>query len=758
MKPVFPKALLLALLLAVTPFVSNAAPTDPGAWQSWQSSVVATNVVMFINGTLTVNDFPVDSANSLIGVFVPTLPNQAVGAYALAGGSGSFSIAVYGNTGETTQNGAISGEHLDFYYHDNVTGRTTAAVDPAIVYSGSDPASVFENVSLRVYFPPSITAFEPSGAVGARVLLTGTNFSALPSGNEVTFNGVPATVDNVLDGTRLLVTVPGGAQSGKIRIQTAGGNTMTFGDFTVIPRITGFTPSSGIRGDVVTVDGNNFGSAPTFSIGGTPLASSAVTVVNDNQASFTISDDVISGAVSVTTSQGTGSSASTLTVFPTVTGISPLTGGIGDVLTISGTGFDNSSAGATVVTFTGGDAAELVSVTRTSLGARVPGGALDGPITVSTSAGPATSADSFSITTRHFADPVPTPFSMALSGSVKKNGTAARAGDEIAAWSVHRKLPLIPMKWEKRLVGHATILEDGTLSAMPVYGDNPATIDNVEGCTAGEEVLLVLWSASEQKSYYATRNGATGAPASALLWDNTAVPSPLDVDFIEGQRIPLIPGRWNMVSFGVLRGYLLSIGVPPTNRLTGATYDNVSGTRMTEAFPLKSIDGLYDRVMGSDGLTGTKVLNPSDNVSGLRVLSPGYGYYVKVAPSTRPLVWMTFPGPLAAGNEQLQLTGSGRWTLLGYWGNERIYHNSLIDPSVQLSPLSATENALVSSIGDVWSSLGTNYDLTMMVDGSGTKTWKRVDGTGFFRYLAPGYGYYIKMNSPAMLSYPDGTH
>jgi hypothetical protein len=754
MKPVSTKALVLALLLAVMPSVSGSAPDDPGAWQSWQSSVVATNIVMFLNGTLTVNDFPAVPANSLVGVFAPFLPDQAVGAYALAGGSGSFSIAVYGNTGETTVNGASPGERLAFYYHDNVTGLTTAIADPGITYAGSDPPNVLDNVALRAYFPPSITAFDNAGAAGAQVRLTGTNFSALTSGNQVTFNGVPATVDNVIDGNHLIVTVPAGAQTGKIRIQTAGGNSTTFANFTVLPRITGFTPSSGVAGDLVTVDGNNFGATPAFSVGGTAVPSDAVTVVNDNQAAFTIPAGVLSGTVSVATSQGSGSSAATLTVFPSITGLSPLTGGVGDVVTISGANFDDA-AGATVVTFTGGASAEIVSATRTSLGVRVPGGALDGPVTVSTPAGADTSDDAFTISTRHFADPVPTAWSMPLSGTVKKNGAAAPAGDEIAAYSVHRRLPLTnPVRWEKTLVAHATILADGTLSAMPVYGDDPVTTDNVEGCVAGEEVLLVLWSASEAKPYFALLDGTSGAPLS-IAWDNAAAPPALDVDFVEGQRIPLRTNAWNLVSAGVLRGYRLASGTLPANQLAGATYEAVAGTTLTQAFPIRSIEGRYDRVIGNDG-GGTRLLRPTDNVSGLRVLSPGYGYWVKTKASAQPLVWMTFPGPLAAGSEQLQL-GSGIWTLVGYWGNERVYHDAATAPFNQLLPVSASDNALLPSLGDVWQSIDGKFDRAIMADGSGTKLFNPLTGTGTFRYLAPGYGYWIKTNSAATLGYPAGT-
>ncbi len=752
MKPVFTKALVLALLLAVVPSISGAVPDSA----TWQSSVVGTNVLMVVNGTLTVNDFPVSSDNSLIGLFVPTLQSQAVGVYALSGGTGGFSVNVYGNTGATSQNGAISGEHLDFYFHDNVGGLTVATIDPGITYAGTEgtPFIYPSSVSLRAYFPPVITAFDNSGAVGTHVLLNGVNFSAIKAGNQVLFNGVPATVDNVLDGNRLLVTVPGGAQSGPVSIQTSGGFFATSSDFTVKPRIGSFTPSSGVRGDVVTVTGNNFGGAPSLFVAGTAVSGTVVSVVNDNQFTFAIPADVVSGALSVTTSGGTGTGSGTLTVFPSVTGISPLTGGVGDVVTISGYNFDNTSAGATQVTFSGNASATIdpAGSSRTVLAVRVPGGALDGPISVATSAGPATSVDSFSITTRHFADPVPTPWSMTLSGSVKKNGVASPAGDEIAVYSVHPK-PLVAGKWEKVLVAHATILSDGTLSAMPVYGDDPATTGNTEGCVAGEETLLALWSVSDSKTYYAVLDGTSGLPVS-IAWDNASVIPPVDLNFVEGQRIPLRTGgtgAWNLVSAGVLKGVLASGGTASSRQLAGATYDNVAS--MDLSVPLKSIEGKFDRILGNDG-SGVKTWDPTrPTFSTLKALQPGYGYWIKAKASARPLVWMTFPGLMARGDETLDVNTG--WTLLGYWANERVYQDNTVTGS--LLPVSATDNVVVANVGEVWASITGNYDRVIAFDG-GAKSWNPALPTfSTMKYLGPGYGYWIKMRSNQALGYPAGT-
>lgn len=80
---------------------------------------------------------------------------------------------------------------------------------------------------------PTITSFSPaSGAVGATVTITGSNFSTTAANNAVSFNGTAATVGSAT-ATSLAVTVPNGATSGTISVTTAGGTATSASSFTV---------------------------------------------------------------------------------------------------------------------------------------------------------------------------------------------------------------------------------------------------------------------------------------------------------------------------------------------------------------------------------------------------------------------------------------------------------------------------------------------------------------------------------------------
>ena len=79
---------------------------------------------------------------------------------------------------------------------------------------------------------PTIASFTPlSGAVGATVTLTGTDFNGATA---VAFNGVPATVFSVVSNTKITAKVPVGATSGTISVTTSGGTTTSTASFTVL--------------------------------------------------------------------------------------------------------------------------------------------------------------------------------------------------------------------------------------------------------------------------------------------------------------------------------------------------------------------------------------------------------------------------------------------------------------------------------------------------------------------------------------------
>ena len=298
---------------------------------------------------------------------------------------------------------------------------------------------------------PTLTAISPAtGPVGTLVTLTGTNFTGATS---VSFNGIAATSFTVVSATSLTATVPAGAATGKVSVTTPGGSAGSTGSFTLIlpPTITSFTPASGIVGVKVTITGTNLTGATGVTFNG--IAAATVTLTSATSISATVPPGATSGPISITTPGGTVTSAATFTVTlpaPTVSALSPASGVVGALVTVTGTNF----TGATAVTFNGVAAASFTVVSATSLTATVPAGATTGKIGVTAPGGTATSTASFTVilppTITSFTPatgPVGTKVTIAgtnLSGAtaISFNGLAATTVTLTSATSISATVPV----------------------------------------------------------------------------------------------------------------------------------------------------------------------------------------------------------------------------------------------------------------------------------------------------------------------------
>ena len=108
---------------------------------------------------------------------------------------------------------------------------------------------------------PTISTFSPpSGQPGTLVTVTGTGFTGGVAGvSAVTINNVGTTF-NVSDDQHLTATVPIGATTGKIGVNTSDGTGTSVNSFVVPvnPTISSFSPSSGSPGTAVTISGSGF--------------------------------------------------------------------------------------------------------------------------------------------------------------------------------------------------------------------------------------------------------------------------------------------------------------------------------------------------------------------------------------------------------------------------------------------------------------------------------------------------------------------
>ncbi|MGH7971191.1 MAG: IPT/TIG domain-containing protein, partial [Limisphaerales bacterium] len=190
--------------------------------------------------------------------------------------------------------------------------------------------------SSNFYVPPSISSFSPAnGRAGTNVTITGANFLGATS---VKFGGLSAASFTVVNNTSLRATAPNGVTNGLIRVNTPMFSCFSASQFTVSPTISGFSPSFGPVGTSVTITGANLNAGtPSVWFNGVPAATP--TGVSFGQITAGVPAGATTGPLTVSTSSGSTVSANNFLLPPSVSGFSPVAGGVGSRVTINGQNF-----------------------------------------------------------------------------------------------------------------------------------------------------------------------------------------------------------------------------------------------------------------------------------------------------------------------------------------------------------------------------------------------------------------------------------
>ena len=206
------------------------------------------------------------------------------------------------------------------YIHDQA-GRLVGVVDStnAAVYKYDAVGNVL-SISRYSATTVSIIQMTPSsGPIGAQVLIYGTAFSATPSQNTVTFNGVAAAVSSS-SATQIVTTVPSGATTGSIKVVSPSGSATSSLAFTVmtssIPTITGFSPTIGKPGTAVSVTGTNFQTTVTNDSMIFNTTHAIVTAANATSLTATVPGVSGSGHLTILTPSGQATSSGDFFIPP----------------------------------------------------------------------------------------------------------------------------------------------------------------------------------------------------------------------------------------------------------------------------------------------------------------------------------------------------------------------------------------------------------------------------------------------------------
>ena len=141
---------------------------------------------------------------------------------------------------------------------------------------------------------PVIGSFAPTAmTVGNNVVLTGSGFTNTES---VTLNGLSVPTWVVNSDTQLTLQVPTNAVTGTFIVTTTAGTVASGSSFTVIPQISGFTPTSGPVGTQVTISGSGFVGATSVTFGTETVSAYSPQVLTANELYATVDANAPIGA------------------------------------------------------------------------------------------------------------------------------------------------------------------------------------------------------------------------------------------------------------------------------------------------------------------------------------------------------------------------------------------------------------------------------------------------------------------------------
>jgi YD repeat-containing protein len=374
-------------------------------------------------------------------------------------------------------------------YTGPISITSTATVEAIATASGYTQSAV----ATALYTVSSI--LPASGPAGTQVTIAGTGFGSTQGSNSVSIGGIVATASAWSD-TQIQVTIPVGTGPGSQNVVPTSGTLSSPGfTFTVTPAITALSPSSGLPGTFIRIQGTNFGALAaghsSVTLNGTPVqvtnwTTTAIEILALPVNTYGTPDALTTGPIVVTAYDPSNSTLIpgigamfTVPTGPSITSLGPATGPIGTNVTVNGFNFGDSPQYSSV-TFNGVTASpttwtpELIIVP-------VPAGATTGPVVVSAYG---KTSNSFTYTVGNGVSGV-SPTSGNVGTSVTITGTgfgASQGGGRVtfngvpatvspSGWSDTSIVVTVP---SGATTGNVSVLTNGLTSTGPIFTLLPA--------------------------------------------------------------------------------------------------------------------------------------------------------------------------------------------------------------------------------------------------------------------------------------------
>jgi RHS repeat-associated protein len=546
---------------------------------SWSATSIVTTVPSAAsNGNVIVHASGVDSN----GVNFTVIPTPSITSLSPPSGAVGASVTITGtNFGSTQGTSAVKFNTTAATAITSWSATSIVAKVPAGATTGNvvvTVGSIASNGSNFTVVPaPSITSLStPSGAVGATVTITGTNFGSTQGSGTVKFNGVAATV-TTWGASSIKTTVPTGATTGNVVVHASGVDSNGFA-FTVFPSISSLSSTSGAVGASVTINGLNFGATGTVKFNTT----TATTVTSWSTTSIvaTVPAGASTGNVVVTVG-GNASNGSSFTVVaaPAIASLSTTSGVVGAPVTINGANF-GSPQGTGTISFNG-TPATVTTWGASAIQTTVPTGATTGNIVVHAS-GVDSNGSSFTVfpsISGLSPNSGAVGLSITISGlnfgspqgssTVKFNTTAATT---ITSWGPSSIVATVPAG---ATTGNVVVTVGGNASNGSSFTVIPTpNITSLSSPSGPVGTPITITGTNFGSTGTVTFNGTTASPSN---WNGTTIVVPVPAGATSGNVVVTVNGAAsNGVAFTVLPTPTITI-LSPTSGVAGTSV-TISGT------------------------------------------------------------------------------------------------------------------------------------------------------------------------------------
>ena len=227
---------------------------------------------------------------------------------------------------------------------------------------------------------PIITGITPtSGTAGTQITISGSGFGTAQGGGRILLGSLSGMVSSWSD-TQIVANVSQSSTSGFAQVFQNGIASNKINFSVSAPAITSVTPTSGPAGTQVTITGSGFGASQGNGKVMLGTAYGSVQSWSDTQVVAVVSPGSISGAAQVSQG-GVWSNSTNFTVsVPTITSITPTSGGVDTSVTIIGSDFGASQNAGQV--WLGATYGTVTSWSDTQIVASVAAGAPSGKVQV----------------------------------------------------------------------------------------------------------------------------------------------------------------------------------------------------------------------------------------------------------------------------------------------------------------------------------------------------------------------------------------